>query len=141
MAKAKKSTAAAAETDQEMRENQEMAQDTQAAEQGAEDSRTARETIGPEDESELLGCEDEAEPEEAEFIEYAVTGCGQLNLRQEPSLDAPIVARLPCGIGVLGSSLPAENGWRQVFTGRLFGWVMDAFLEPLELPEQDDGVE
>ena len=70
-----------------------------------------------------------------------MTGCGQLNLRQEPNLDAPIVARLPCGIGVLGSSLPAEDGWRQVFTGWLFGWVMDAYLEPLELPERDDGAE
>ena len=48
-------------------------------------------------------------------------------------------AVLPCGVGVLGNARPAENGWRQVFTGRLFGWVMDKFLEALELSELDDG--
>ena len=68
-----------------------------------------------------------------ELIDYTVAGCKRLRLREEPSLDAPVVAVLPCGVGVLGSASPAENGWRQVFTGRLFGWVMDKFLEPLEL--------
>ena len=88
--------------------------------------------------------QDEAELEETEFIEYAVTAKGGLRLRVEPSQDAPVVAVLPCGVGVLGKTRPAENGWRQVFTGRLFGWVMDKFLEPLEpmeLPELGDGTD
>ena len=82
-----------------------------------------------------------AQLEETEFIEYAVAAKGGLRLREEPSLDAPVAAVLPCGVGVLGNTRPAEDGWRQVFTGRLFGWVMDKFLEALELPELDHGTE
>ncbi|MBD5098296.1 MAG: SH3 domain-containing protein [Clostridiales bacterium] len=79
--------------------------------------------------------------EGAELIDYAVAGCKRLRLRAEPSPDAPIITELPCGVGVLGSASPAENGWRQVFTGRLFGWVKDEFLERLALPELDNGAE
>ena len=71
--------------------------------------------------------------EETEFVDYVVESAGGLRLREEPDLKAPVVAVLPCGVGVLGNTRPAENGWRQVFTGRLFGWVMDEFLEPMEL--------
>ena len=103
-----------------------MSQDTQESETASEAAESGQ---------------DEADLEETEFIEYAVTAAGGLRLREEPSLNAPVVAVLPCGVGVLGNSRPAENGWRQVFTGRLFGWMLDKFLEPLELPELDDGAE
>ena len=79
--------------------------------------------------------------EETEFIDYAVTAANGLRLRAEPSNDASVVAVLPCGVGVLGNTRPAENGWRQVFTGRLFGWVMEKFLEPMKLTEPDDDAE
>lgn len=88
----------------------------------------ARETPG--------GAED-GEP--AGFIEYAVAGCRLLRLRQEPSLAAEVVATLPCGMGVMACTRPVVPGWRQVFSGRLCGWVMDEFLEPLEAAEADDG--
>lgn len=161
MARTKKAESTAAEAaqraqeqSQDVREQRDVSQDIQGQEtgqeaaetpQGASSAPTAQEVIGPENPEDLLGCqdedEDEAELEETEFIEYAVAGCGRLNLRESPSLAAPIVAALPCGVGVLGNTRPAEEGWRQVFTGRLFGWVMDKYLEPLELPGQDDGAD
>ena len=110
MAKTKNDKAAAAKAAQDVQDAQKMSQDTQAQEAVPE-------------------------TEETEFIEYAVTAAGGLRLREEPSLDAPVVAVLPCGVGVLGNTRPAENGWRQVFTGRLFGWMLDKFLEPLELSD------
>ena len=95
MAKAKKSTAAA-ETAQETRESQEMAQDIQAAEQAAQS--------GPEEESELLGCQDEAERQEGLLLEYAVTAENGLYLRAGPSADSAALAVLPWGAGVLLSA-------------------------------------
>lgn len=77
--------------------------------------------------------------EPAGFIEYAVAGCRWLRLRQKPSLAAEVVATLPCGMGVMACTRPVVPGWRQVFSGRLCGWVMDEFLEPLEAAEADDG--
>lgn len=126
MAKPKKTETAATAAAQETQDTPEMSQDTQEIESVSEAAESGQ---------------DEAELEEVEFIEYAVTAKGGLRLREEPSQDASVVAVLPCDVGVLGNNLPAENGWRQVFTGRLFGWVMDKFLEPLELPELDDGAE
>lgn len=118
-----------ARTNKKAEEAAQKAQETQGAQetfQGTQDQETA-----PGSAQETT--EDVQEPASGEtrFTDYAVAGCAYLNLRQEPSLDAPIVTRLPRGIGVLGSDRPAENGWRQVFTGRLFGWVMDKYLEPL----------
>ncbi len=108
--------------------------------ESAEGSEKAADGVGPDAlerglaaEAGALKEQDDSELEEAEFIEYAVSGCKRLRLRREPSTDAPVAAILPCGIGVLGSDRPAVDGWRQVFTGRLFGWVMDQYLEPLEL--------
>lgn len=132
MAKAKKPEAAATAAAQEMsQDTQESETASEAAENGQDEVTQA--IIGPDGPEELLGCQDEVDLEETEFIEYAVTAEGGLRLREEPSKDAPVVAVLPCGVGVLGNTRPAENGWRQVFTGRLFGWVMDKFLEALEL--------
>lgn len=138
MAKAKKSTAAA-EAAQETRENQEMAQ---AAEQAAEDSRAAQETIGPEDESELLGCQDEAELQDGLLLEYAVTAETGLFLRAGPSVDSAALAVLPWGAGVFaeGGGEP-EKGWLRVRTGRLAGYMMEQHLEALPLPELGHGAE
>ncbi len=138
MAKANKTTAAAPEAAQEAREGLDVSQDTLG--QGTPPDAPqagAGGVCGPEDLDELRGCQDEAELAEALFIEYAVTGCERLNLRQEPSTDAPVVALLPRDVGVFGADGPAADGWRQVCTGRLSGWVMDKYLAPLELP--DDG--
>lgn len=131
----KKSETAAAETAQDTHDAQEMSQDAQAQEtttDSAQEVPTGRgETIDPESEGDLLGCQGEAELEETEFIEYAVTPTGGLRLREEPRLDAPIITELPCGAGVFGDGEPGPDGWRHVFTGRLSGWMMDKYLEPL----------
>lgn len=141
MAKAKKSTAAA-ETAQKMRENQEMAQTAQAAEQGAEDSRTPRESIGPEAGSELPGGQDEAELQDGLLLEYAVTAETGLFLRAGPSVNSAALAVLPWGAGVFaeGGGEP-EKGWLRVRTGRLAGYMMEQHLEALELPELGHGAE
>ncbi len=136
MAKAKKSTAAA-EAAQETRESQEMAQ---AAEQAAEDSRAAQETIGPEDGSELLGCQDKAELQEGLLLEYAVTAETGLFLRAGPSVDSAALAVLPWGAGVFAEGEP-EKGWLRVRTGRLAGYMMEQHLEALPLPELSHGAE
>lgn len=142
MARRKKAETMAPETAQEAHDAQGMSQDTQEQETAPGSAQEIPvglgETIGPESEEELVGCQDEAELEKTEFIEYAVTAAGGLRLREEPDLKSPIVAVLPCGVGVLGSDRPAEGGWRQVFTGKLFGWVMDKFLEPLELSDDTE---
>lgn len=113
MAKAKKSTAAA---------------------------ETAQETICPE--SELLGCQDEAELQEGLLLEYAVTAENGLYLRAGPSVDSAALAVLPWGAGVFaeGGSEP-ENGWLRVRTGRLAGYMMEQHLEALPLPELGHGAE
>lgn len=149
MARTKKTETAASEAVQEVRNEQGMSQNVRedegvpVAPEGRQEGAVTREEIGPDSEEDLLGCQDvdDAELAEVECIEYAVTGCERLNLREEPSLDANVISCLPCGAGVLGSTHPVENGWRLVFTGRLIGWVMDEFLEALEAPEFDDGAE
>lgn len=126
MAKTRRSTAA--ETAQEPREAQEMVQDTM------------RETIGPEDESELLGCQEEAELAEGLLTEYAVTAETGLYLREGPGVDSAALAALPQGAGVLAEG-EAEDGWLRVRTGRLEGWMMAQYLEALPLPELGHGAE
>lgn len=140
MAKAKKSTAAA-KTAQETRESQEMAQDIQAAEQAAQSGQPARETISPEDESELLGCQDEAELQESLLLEYAVTAENGLYLRAGPSADSAALAVLPWGAGVFAEGGGPEKGWLRVRTGRLAGYMMEQYLEALPLPELGHGAE
>ncbi len=142
-----KTAAKAAENAQEAFDTQKVSQNIREDESapeapgGQREDTVTREVIGPDSAEELLGCQDAdgAVLCEVECIEYAVTGCGQLRLREEPRLDAPVAALLPEGVGVLGNSGAAQNGWRLVFTGRLVGWVMDEYLEALELPGDDDG--
>lgn len=141
MAKANKTKTAAAEAAQKAREELGMSQDAQgqemppAAAEGVQDPYQDLMEPDPVPEPEPAG---EALIEPAAFIDYVVTGCNWLRLRQEPSLDAEVVTKLPRGVGVLGLNRPAEKGWRQVFTGRLHGWVMDKYLEPLD-PAGDVG--
>ena len=78
---------------------------------------------------------DEAELVECVLRECAVTGCEALNLRAEPVLDAPVAAVLPRGAGVFEDGEPGPEGWLHVRTGRLEGWMMSKYLEPLPLPE------
>ena len=73
---------------------------------------------------------EEPEPVETAPIEYAVTGCDYLNLREAPSLDAPVIVRLPRGVGVSDTG-EIQGEWCEVATGRLTGWVMAQYLEPV----------
>ena len=142
MAKANKTKTAAAEAAQEAREGLDMSQDAQGQEtppataDGVQDPYQDLMEPGPVPEPEPAG---EALAGPAAFVDYAVTGCNWLRLRQEPNLDAEVVTKLPRGVGVMGLNRPAENGWRQVFTGWLHGWVKDEFLELMEPLEADDG--
>ncbi len=139
MGRTKKTETAASEAVQEVRDEQEMSQDVRedegvpAASEGRQEGAVTREEVGPECADELLGCQDvdEAELAEGELCFYVVTGCDALNLREAPSLDAPIVSVLPWGAGVFAGDGPAEDGWRRVFTGRLSGWMLDKHLEAL----------
>ena len=163
MGRPRKTAAAAAETAQEAQEQQDMSQDTQGQETATEAAQEAAETaqdaqerdtegqettaeaaqgtvtqeiIGPDDPADLLGCEDADEAELAEGLltEYAVTSKGGLRLREEPSVESPIIAVLPQGAGVLACEGP-EDGWLYVRTGRLEGWMMAKHLEAMPLPE------
>lgn len=146
MGRPRKTAAVAPETAQETQERQDMSQDTQEQENAAETVQRAaeaaqtgaatQEIVGPDDPADLLGCEDADEAELAEglLVEYAVTARGGLRLRESPSADAPILAVLPQGAGVLACEEP-ENGWLHVQTGRLEGWMMAKHLEALSWPE------
>lgn len=117
---------------QEARDELEMGMDTPEAQETAKSAGTGQ-IIGPADESELLGCqEDEAVLQEGLLTEYAVTAQGGLKLRTGPGLDARIIAVLPFGAGVYTDGEPM-GGWLQVRTGRLEGWMMAAHLDPLPL--------
>lgn len=87
-----------------------------------------QETIGPEDEAELLGCQDGDGPDLP--VQYAVAADPGLNLREGPSKAAPIITELPCGVGLFPTGV-TQGAWCEVTTGRLTGWVMGEFLEPL----------
>lgn len=126
---AKKATVAA----QEAREAQEMTQDVQGQETPPDAAQGAREehitgagAIGPEDGAELAECV---------LTQYAVAGTALLNLRERPSLDAPVIAKLPQGAGVFADGEPGPEGWLHVCTGRLEGWMMAQYLDALPLPE------
>ena len=142
MARTKQSAAKALEAAQEAQEQQDLSQDIQEQEaaqtvpETAQEGSAAQEVIGPDDPAELLGCEDEptdeAELMDGLLVEFAVTPKGGLRLRAEPSLDAPVVAILPCGAGVLADDEP-EDGWVHVRTGWLDGWMLADRLEALSL--------
>lgn len=78
----------------------------------------------------LLGCQDDPDPEPEAPIQYAVTADPGLNLREGPSKAAPVITELPRGIGVFPTGV-TQGEWTEVSTGRLTGWVMRKFLEPL----------
>ena len=114
---------------QEAQEVQEMCRDIREHAMPPEGALASPgEIIGPEDESELLGCQDGEEPDPP--VEYAVAADPGLNLREEPSKAAPIIAELPRGVGVRPTGV-TQGAWCEVVTGRLTGWVMGEFLEPL----------
>lgn len=130
-----KKAAASAESVQEQRDELNVGTDTSGALEAAEGAVPGQ-IIGPADESELLGCqEDEAELKEGLLVEYAVASANGLRLRQEPSLDAAILAVLPQGDGVFCDGEPGPEGWFHVRTGRLEGWMLARHLEELPLPE------
>ncbi len=132
MARKKRDTAPP-ESSQEARGELEMGMDTPTAQETSEGAGNGQ-IIGPVDESELMGCqEDAAVLQEGLLTEYAVTAEGGLNLRAGPGLDAGIIAVLPCGAGVYAEDEPM-GGWLYVRTGRLEGWMMAAHLDPLPLP-------
>lgn len=108
-----------------------MGTDIPAVQEAAEGAANGQ-IIGSADPAELLGCQEEAEPVEGVVCcPYVVTAENGLNLRMKPSLDADILGTLPCGAGVFAEDGPAQNGWRQVSTGRLSGWMLAQHLEPL----------
>lgn len=107
-----------------------MGMDTPGAQEAAEGAASAQ-IIGPADEGELLGCqEDEAELSEGTLTEYSVTADSGLRLRERPSLDAPVIAVLPWGVGVFADEPPVGE-WLCVTTGLLSGYMLAKHLVPL----------
>lgn len=129
-----KKAAAPAESVQAAQDESRLTIDTPGARTAAEDAADGR-IIGPADESELAGCqEDEAVLREGLLTEYAVTAESGLNLRDVPSFAGTILAELPQDAGVYSCDKP-EGGWLHVHTGRLEGWMLAEYLEELPLPE------
>ena len=75
-----------------------------------------------------------AEPAELSWpAEYAVIALKGLNLRKEPNREAEVLAVLPKGVGVwLDRPIEDPDGWVEVCTGYLTGWVMARYLARLE---------
>lgn len=66
-------------------------------------------------------------------MEYAVIAPKGLNLRKKPDLEAEVLAVLPEGCGVWPVELIEDpDGWAEVCTGYLTGWVMARYLARLE---------
>jgi len=131
MGRTKKDAVTAPEAVQETQEPQEVSQGPETAPRVAEcpqERATPQEVIGPENETELLGCQDEAHGDPP--LEYAVAGCDLLNLRERPGLDARIITALPRGVGVSDTG-QRQDDWWEVATGRLTGWVLSTYLEPV----------
>lgn len=114
---------------QEARDGLGVGTDTPGAQEAAERA-AAGQIIGPAEESELLGCQDEAELSEGVLTEYAVTAEAGLRLRERPSLDAPVLAVLPWGAGVF-SDEPPLGEWVCATTGLLSGYMLAKHLAPL----------
>lgn len=125
-----KKTAAPPESAQAARDGLGMGADTPAAQNAAEGAASAQ-IVGPADEGELLGCqEDEAELSEGTLTEYSVTADNGLRLRERPSMDAPVIAVLPWGAGVFADEPPVGE-WLCVTTGLLSGYMLAKHLAPL----------
>lgn len=134
----------AAESAQEERGGLDMAQDVQEAErapesaqEGAEAVRDAYDELMESDPTETAGETEQELPEGNAPLEYAVAGCERLNLRERPSLDAPVLAELPQGVGVSCTG-ERRDAWWEVVTGRLAGWVMAKYLAPLAAAMEED---
>ncbi len=134
MESTEKNTASAPGPAQETQKPQEVSQSIQEPEAapGAagrpQKGGAAQEIIGPESEMELLGCQEETFGDPP--LEYAVAGCDLLNLRERPGLDARIITSLPRGVGVSDTG-QKQGDWWEVATGRLIGWALSAYLEPV----------
>jgi len=134
MGRTKKNAAEAPEAVQAEREPQEVSQGILGSEAVSgtagcpQEGAVPQEVIGPESETELLGCQEEIPGDPP--LEYAVTGCDLLNLRERPGLDARIITALPRGVGVSDTG-QRQGDWWEVATGRLIGWVLSTYLEPV----------
>lgn len=118
--------AAPPESAQEARDELEMNVDTSGTQETAERAANGQ-VIGPADESELAGCQDEAELSEGVLTEYSVTAEHGLRLRERPCLDAPVLAVLPWGAGVFAGEAPLGE-WVCVTTGLLSGYMLAEHL-------------
>lgn len=125
----KKTTPVPPESAQEARDELEMNVDTPGTQEAAERAANGQ-IVGPADESELAGCQDEAELSEGVLTEYSVTAEHGLRLRKRPSLDAPVLAVLPWGAGVFTDEPPLGE-WVCVTTGLLSGYMLAEHLAPL----------
>lgn len=105
-----------------------MDMDTLGVQEAAESA--GNDQLGPGSEAEEKEQEGEPEDQTDGPLEYAVTGCGYLNLREGPGLEAPIITELPRGVGVVDTG-KTQGEWWQVTTGFLTGWVMGRYLEPV----------
>ena len=106
-----------------------MDMDTLGAQEAVESA--GNDQLGPD--SEAVAPEEQGREPETQTdgpLEYAVTGCGYLNLREGPGLEAPIITELPRGVGVVDTG-KTQGEWWQVTTGFLTGWVMGRYLEPV----------
>jgi N-acetylmuramoyl-L-alanine amidase len=73
-----------------------------------------------------------AEPAQAGGIQNAKVVATSLNVRSEPSMDAPIVGSLP--YGTLVSISQESYGWAKISTGRTSGWVAGYYLKKGDEP-------
>lgn len=89
----------------------------------AEDDAEPEEEISNDDEEP----EEEQEEEEEEVLLAVAKVDGMLNVRAEASEDADVVGMLYKDSG--GKILEQENGWTQIESGDLTGWVQDELLE------------
>lgn len=128
MERAKKA-AAPLGSPKEAREELGMVMGAPVSQEPAEEAASGR-VIGPAEGSDLAGREGEAELFEGGLTEYSVTAEGGLRLREQPSLEAPVLAELPWGVGVFADEPPAGE-WVRVTTGLLSGYMLAEHLAPL----------
>ena len=105
-----------------------MDMDTLGPQEAAESA--GKDQLSPDSEAALDEQGREPETRTDGPLEYAVTGCSCLNLREGPGLEAPIITELPRGVGVADTG-KTQGEWWQVTTGFLTGWVMGRYLEPV----------
>ena len=67
-------------------------------------------------------------PEPKSGERYATVTATALNVRQQPSTDAPVIERLEEGRRVVAASEPDADGWVKVHTGEVDGFVKAEYL-------------